>query len=513
MRFIVKVIVVAFALWLTTFIVSGVRVVPYEDTTLATVLTYLLVALIFGLVNAIVGTFVRIIAFPLYVLTLGLISFIVNGLLLLLVAWISELMGFGLVIDGFWWGVLGRPRAGPHQLADRTHRAPVVEELTSRVATQSLRSPAPSPVTSPTSERNDARRASSEASTIAAVSRYRVSSCAGNTASYSRPGSSTLRDTVTRSGDGCPAPPVAGTRSSSCSIESTPTPSRVGAEATGPPRLTAPTALSSGSPARRAAMTPPPEWPTASSWIAGLHAGFAHGLAHGAFARAGLGAGEAERIQRAVVGDAVQVARHVRGLLAGDESEVDRSADVDDPARVVRRAVPLDPDLRPVVARRHTIGQLADAARRRRPPFRARRMPRPSAARRPRARLVRRAGRERDAGRGHGRGGDLLHPHRSVDEHAVAGDPEQPGDPEHERGALGCPDRRSEPPGEGQVRGTPDHLVDVVDGDPNQSDEVGVGEQACGGRRAMPRAASTPSRRHATPPSRPAARRPRAGRR
>ena len=106
MRFIVKVIVVAFALWLTTFIVSGVRVVPYEETTLATVLTYLLVGLIFGLVNAIVGTFVRVIAFPLYVHTLGLISFIVNGLLLLLVAWISELMGFGLVIDGFWWGVL-----------------------------------------------------------------------------------------------------------------------------------------------------------------------------------------------------------------------------------------------------------------------------------------------------------------------------------------------------------------------------------------------------------------------
>jgi len=49
----------------------------------------------------------RIVAFPLYVLTLGLISFIVNGLLLLLVAWISDLMGFGLQIDGFWWGVLG----------------------------------------------------------------------------------------------------------------------------------------------------------------------------------------------------------------------------------------------------------------------------------------------------------------------------------------------------------------------------------------------------------------------
>ena len=107
MRFIVKVIVIAFALWLTTFIVAGVNVVPYEDTTIATVLTYLLVALIFGLVNAFIGTFIRVVAFPIYVLTLGLISFIVNGLLLLLVDWISGIMGFGLRIDGFWWGVLG----------------------------------------------------------------------------------------------------------------------------------------------------------------------------------------------------------------------------------------------------------------------------------------------------------------------------------------------------------------------------------------------------------------------
>ena len=107
MRFIVKTIVVALALWLTTFIVSGVTVVPYEDTQLATILTYLLVAAIFGVVNAIVGTFIRVVAFPIYVITLGLISFIVNGLLLLLVDWISGLIGFGLHVEGFWWGVLG----------------------------------------------------------------------------------------------------------------------------------------------------------------------------------------------------------------------------------------------------------------------------------------------------------------------------------------------------------------------------------------------------------------------
>jgi putative membrane protein len=105
--FLIKLFVNAAALWVTTLIVAGVSVQSYADDTVAVVLTYLLIALIFGFVNGVVGGFVRVVAFPLYVLTLGLVSFIVNGLLLLLVAWISDLLGFGLVIDGFWWGVLG----------------------------------------------------------------------------------------------------------------------------------------------------------------------------------------------------------------------------------------------------------------------------------------------------------------------------------------------------------------------------------------------------------------------
>ncbi|WP_025158003.1 phage holin family protein [Leifsonia aquatica] len=107
MRFLLKVIINALALWLTTLIVSGVTVHPYEDTTSATVLTYLLIAVIFGVVNAVIGTAIRVVAFPLYILTLGLISLVVNALLLLIVSWISDAMGFGLHVDGFWAGVLG----------------------------------------------------------------------------------------------------------------------------------------------------------------------------------------------------------------------------------------------------------------------------------------------------------------------------------------------------------------------------------------------------------------------
>lgn len=108
MSFVLRILINAVALWLTTLIVAGVSVVPFAPGgTLETVLTYLLVALVFGIVNGIIGNFIRIVAFPLYILTLGLISLIVNGLLLLLVAWISSLTGFGLTVDGFWWGVLG----------------------------------------------------------------------------------------------------------------------------------------------------------------------------------------------------------------------------------------------------------------------------------------------------------------------------------------------------------------------------------------------------------------------
>lgn len=108
MRLFVRLLINAVALWLTTIIVTGVKVVPFAPgETLQVVLTYLLVAAIFGIVNGIIGNLIRIVAFPIYVLTLGLVSLLVNGLLLLIVHWISSLIGFGLVVDGFWWGVLG----------------------------------------------------------------------------------------------------------------------------------------------------------------------------------------------------------------------------------------------------------------------------------------------------------------------------------------------------------------------------------------------------------------------
>ena len=108
MRFIIRVVINAFALWVVTLIpalqVDVTAFAPGEDLQL--VLTLLAVGAIFALVNTIIGTIVKIVAFPLYILTLGLIGLIINGFLLWLTAWITSGFGWGLTVGDFWWGVL-----------------------------------------------------------------------------------------------------------------------------------------------------------------------------------------------------------------------------------------------------------------------------------------------------------------------------------------------------------------------------------------------------------------------
>ena len=111
MRSIIRVLALAFALWLTTLIVGdggthGVWIVPISDDAYAPLITLVLVALVFGLVNGTLGRVVRFVSIPLYIITFGLFALIVNGLMFALVAWLSELAGFGLRIETFWWGVL-----------------------------------------------------------------------------------------------------------------------------------------------------------------------------------------------------------------------------------------------------------------------------------------------------------------------------------------------------------------------------------------------------------------------
>lgn len=102
-RFVISTIINALALWVATLIIPAITLTPYGgEGTWQKIGSFLLVGAIFGLINAIVAPVIKVLAFPLYILTFGLISFVINGSLLLLVAWISSLIGDDLLtIEGF----------------------------------------------------------------------------------------------------------------------------------------------------------------------------------------------------------------------------------------------------------------------------------------------------------------------------------------------------------------------------------------------------------------------------
>ncbi|MEV5987304.1 phage holin family protein [Streptomyces sp. NPDC052051] len=69
--------------------------------------TLLVVALLFGLVNFLVKPVLKVLTFPLFILTLGLITLVVNALMLLLTSWIAGKLDLSFHVSGFWTAVVG----------------------------------------------------------------------------------------------------------------------------------------------------------------------------------------------------------------------------------------------------------------------------------------------------------------------------------------------------------------------------------------------------------------------
>jgi putative membrane protein len=102
-QFLVRAGLTGFALWVVTLVVSGIEFVG-GNTTLQRIGIIVVVAVIFGLVNAIIKPIVQILSIPLYILTLGLFHIVVNALMLWITSWITETTThWGLYIDDFWW--------------------------------------------------------------------------------------------------------------------------------------------------------------------------------------------------------------------------------------------------------------------------------------------------------------------------------------------------------------------------------------------------------------------------
>ena len=94
MRLIVRWLISAAAVWAAAYLVPGIRVE-------GGVFDYLVVALVIGLVNALIRPIVSWLAFGLIVLTLGLFLLVINAVLLLVAAWIAQQAGAEFYVDGF----------------------------------------------------------------------------------------------------------------------------------------------------------------------------------------------------------------------------------------------------------------------------------------------------------------------------------------------------------------------------------------------------------------------------
>ncbi|GIJ08572.1 phage holin family protein [Micromonospora andamanensis] len=107
MGFLIRLAATAIALWITTLIVPGVEVTG--RTGYDTAFTLIVVALIFGLVNAVLKPVIKVVGCVFYLLTLGLFALVVNALLFLLTDRIARALDLPFQVDGFWaafWGAI-----------------------------------------------------------------------------------------------------------------------------------------------------------------------------------------------------------------------------------------------------------------------------------------------------------------------------------------------------------------------------------------------------------------------
>jgi putative membrane protein len=100
-RRLIRVAIIAVALLITALAVPDIEV-EWADDAAGIGITLLILALVFGFINAFIRPIARLVSIPLNIATLGLFSVVLNGALLLLVAFVVD-VAFGplIVIGGF----------------------------------------------------------------------------------------------------------------------------------------------------------------------------------------------------------------------------------------------------------------------------------------------------------------------------------------------------------------------------------------------------------------------------
>jgi putative membrane protein len=100
MGIIIRLVITAVALWIASLLIDGIQLTT--DSVPKQIGTLLAVSVIFGVVNAVLRPIIKVIGCGLYVLTLGLIALVVNGLLFMLTSWIAGELDLPFHVDNFW---------------------------------------------------------------------------------------------------------------------------------------------------------------------------------------------------------------------------------------------------------------------------------------------------------------------------------------------------------------------------------------------------------------------------
>ena len=104
MKLIVRWFITGLALFVAAWLVPGIRVDDARGW-----VVYAIMAVVLGLVNAVIRPILKLLTCPLILLTLGLFCLVINAVTLLLAARLTQSLGFGFQVGGFWpafWGAL-----------------------------------------------------------------------------------------------------------------------------------------------------------------------------------------------------------------------------------------------------------------------------------------------------------------------------------------------------------------------------------------------------------------------
>nr|WP_218881916.1 phage holin family protein [Nesterenkonia xinjiangensis] len=105
-RILLAIVLNACALGAAALLLPGIGVQGVGDEIGMTLLAYLFVGAVFGIINAVIKPVLSLLAMPITCLTLGLFAVVINAAMLMLTAWVTSFFPMSFVVDSFFWDAI-----------------------------------------------------------------------------------------------------------------------------------------------------------------------------------------------------------------------------------------------------------------------------------------------------------------------------------------------------------------------------------------------------------------------